>query len=104
MSDNPLRKLPSVNEVLAALRQSASADVDHHAVLVGAIRVELAELRNKLQQGSLENGVPDASAIASRASDRIAKENRPLLRRVINATGVILHTNLGRAPMAECAA
>ncbi len=100
---NPFRNLPSVNQVLE------SPDVrdllrDHaHELVVQAVRQELDRLREQLSQGVSPNGEV-LGALAARVAARLAVELRPKLRSVINATGIILHTNLGRAPMAEAAA
>src|SRR6185312_8595948 len=50
------------------------------------------------------NGQFDMAAIAARVVQRLAHDLRPRVRSVINATGIVLHTNLGRAPIAEEAA
>jgi L-seryl-tRNA(Ser) seleniumtransferase len=103
MTNNPLRNLPSVNEVLAAASPPDAATVHSHAAIVVAIREELSVIRNGLLNG--DNGsIPNAAAIAERALARVAIEFAATLRPVINATGIILHTNLGRAPMASEAA
>ena len=47
--------------------------------------------------------MPKVEKIIARAAARLHAENQPILRRVINATGIILHTNLGRTPLAEAA-
>jgi L-seryl-tRNA(Ser) seleniumtransferase len=104
MANNPLRGLPPVNDILAAppLRLG-TAGVARESI-VAAVRNELADVRRRLREGSAAEGATDAAAIATRAAARLAAESRPKLRRVINATGVVLHTNLGRAPMAVEAA
>src|SRR5438309_294110 len=101
MTHNPLRDLPSVNEVLAALSVDFMVDRPRDAV-VAAVRAELAETRRSLKEDA--GAVPSAAAIAARAGARVSVEVAPKLRPVINATGIILHTNLGRAPMADVAA
>jgi L-seryl-tRNA(Ser) seleniumtransferase len=104
MTNNPLRSLPPVNQILAApvLRDVESAHP--RPLVVAAVRSELEELRLRLAEGASTDGIPDAAEIARRVAARLAREAEPKLRPVINATGVVLHTNLGRAPMAEQAA
>ena len=104
MGDNLFRNLPAVNDILAAPALRALAERHAHDRIVAAARDELAELRNEIGEGAVPDGRVDAEAIAARAAERLEREHRPKLRRVINATGVVLHTNLGRAPMAEEAA
>ncbi len=105
MSDaNPFRNLPSVTEVLAVpVLQALLADQPRE-LLVEAIRAELAEVRERLRRGEALDGLASAEALAQAAADRLRMQVEPKLRRVINATGIVLHTNLGRAPLAEAAA
>jgi L-seryl-tRNA(Ser) seleniumtransferase len=102
MSKNPFRDLPSVNEVLAAPQLGAMAA--SHERLVEGVRLELAELRAHLAGGTEVDGLGGVEAIAARVARRLSREDRPKICPVINATGIVLHTNLGRAPMAETAA
>ncbi len=104
MAQNPLRNLPSVTEVLSAASLRDAATRHAHDRIVEAIRAELADLRRHISQGGALDGRAECEAIAARAAERLTREVRPKLRTVINATGVVLHTNLGRAPMAETAA
>jgi L-seryl-tRNA(Ser) seleniumtransferase len=104
MAQNPLRNLPSVTEVLSAPSLRGAATCHAHERIVEAIRAELADLRQHIGQGGVFDGRANAEAIAVRAAERLNREVRPRLHLVINATGVVLHTNLGRAPMAEAAA
>src|SRR5882762_2451730 len=104
MGENPFRKLPSVNEVLAVPALQTLAHDHAHALIVAAVRTELTELRRRLSQGEPVDGQASAETVAARAAERLGKELRPKLRSVINATGIMLHTNLGRAPIAEEAA
>jgi L-seryl-tRNA(Ser) seleniumtransferase len=86
-----LRALPPVDGLAAAL------DVPH-ARAVSVARAVLAERRAELLSGAA--GEAD---LVARARERLDAQERPSLRRVINATGVIVHTNLGRAPLAAAA-
>jgi L-seryl-tRNA(Ser) seleniumtransferase len=88
MSNERLRQLPSVEEV--AKRFSGVP----HGLLVGEIRRAMERARRTLLEGGQ---LPDVEGEV-RESLRLLRE--PSLRRVINATGVVLHTNLGRAPLA----
>src|SRR5512142_665923 len=99
------RKLPSVDEILRISGVSEHVEHEGHAVVTEAARAVLARLRDEIKAGHLdEKGI--ALAIEG-ISDAVAREIRrslePSLRRVINATGVVLHTNLGRAPLAAAA-
>jgi L-seryl-tRNA(Ser) seleniumtransferase len=96
-----LRALPAVETLLrqAALREDAR-DLPR-SLVVEALRAELAAARTALKRG----GTPphSADALLDRALAHARAESRPQLRRVLNATGVVLHTNLGRAPLSAAA-
>jgi len=87
-----LRDLPAVHDVLDRLALLPARYP--HALLVAEIRAVLDQMRAEILAGH-SNG---ASA-EERVTRRLAALERPSLRRVINATGVVLHTNLGRAPL-----
>ncbi len=106
MSTPSLRKLPSVEKLLGHERLSEVARELPRAVVVGAVRATLAEARATLQRsrkGAANGSVPDPEELAARAAARARLDAAPALRRVLNATGVVLHTNLGRAPLAASA-
>ena len=65
---------------------------------VAAARAVIVERRAELEAGAAE----DADLVA-RARERLERARRPSLRRVLNATGVVVHTNLGRAPLSAAA-
>lgn len=67
-----------------------------HDQIVWAVREELGQTRESLKLGN----DPDDANLLTRIHLRIRKDREPSLRRVINATGIIVHTNLGRAPLA----
>ncbi len=95
-----LRKLPSVSEVLAeilaepALMALVGGDGDDYA-LKTAVREEIARLRAGLLAGDLTDARVDLPRVVRRAA-RLAE---PSLLPLINATGVVVHTNLGRSPL-----
>src|SRR5262245_2050636 len=102
MADNPLRSLPSVNDIIESAL--VRANPHDHALLVDAIRDELSDCRSRVARGEALDGTVTAEAVAERALRRLDRELRPKMRTIINATGIVLHTNLGRAPVAEEAA
>ncbi len=104
MPDHPLRQLPSVNDILESPAVRDLHKEHAHELIVESVRAELAELRQQLAAGPMHDGEASAEAIAARVVLRLQKVFQPKLRPVINATGIVLHTNLGRAPMAEEAA
>jgi L-seryl-tRNA(Ser) seleniumtransferase len=104
MAENPLRNLPAVNDVLRVASLQELSSTFAHEAIVTAVRCELDQLREKLRNGQGIDGQSDPAAIAARVIARLRHDSRPKLRRVINATGIVLHTNLGRAPLAEEAA
>jgi L-seryl-tRNA(Ser) seleniumtransferase len=104
MSANPFRDLPAVNEVLQAPALHALAGTHAHAAVVDAVRLELSALRQRLGQGEAVDGLANVEDVAARVVERLGRTHTAKLRPVINATGIVLHTNLGRAPIAEEAA
>jgi L-seryl-tRNA(Ser) seleniumtransferase len=104
MSDNPFRCIPPVNDVLDVPVVRALAQRHAHDVIVAAVRAELDELRQRVKRGESLDGEVSAASVGERVALRVERELRPKLREVINATGIVLHTNLGRAPIAEEAA
>ncbi len=99
------RALPSVDEVLRSPGLAALIASDGHTTAAEAARVTLAKLRTEISSGSLDSKSIDiAIAGLPGAIERQIRESlRFHLRPVINATGVILHTNLGRAPLSSTA-
>jgi L-seryl-tRNA(Ser) seleniumtransferase len=88
-----LRDLPSIDKLLADVRL---ADEPHEPA-VEAARAVLERAREEIRAGREPQPLVDA------VLEEIARARRPSLRRVLNATGVLVHTNLGRAPLAEAA-
>src|ERR1700734_3512535 len=95
-----LRELPSVDGLMARPTVAALAAEHGRAIVLRSARQALAGLRREIADGA-ELGVGD---IEARVRGTVAAALEPSLRRVINATGVVLHTNLGRAPLSNEAA
>jgi L-seryl-tRNA(Ser) seleniumtransferase len=95
-----LRALPSVDEVL---RELDGADTLPRARVVEAVRAELDERRQAVLAAATPDDLArilvDAPALRPRIEQRLATALAWHLDRVVNATGVVLHTNLGRAPL-----
>jgi len=83
-----LRDLPSVDELAGSVDDPLAVE---------AARIVLARAREEIQAGAEPADLP------ARLRAELEDARRPSLRRVLNATGVIVHTNLGRAPLAEAA-
>ncbi len=94
-----LRQLPQVEELMHAPQIQALDALVPRGVLVECARQSIDAARQRILTGADES--PDATAIADAACTRALANLRPSLRRVINATGVVLHTNLGRSALAE---
>jgi len=88
-----LRDLPSVDELLRDDRLAA----EPHDLVVAAARTVLTRARLEIGAGA------DPGEIVDRVLEELVRVRRPSLRRVLNATGVLVHTNLGRAPLADAA-
>jgi L-seryl-tRNA(Ser) seleniumtransferase len=99
---DPRRSIPSVDGLLTSPEFASLLERHPRPRVVGALRDVIADVR----AGALpaEREAWTSAAYALDVSRRLAASDVPSLRRVINATGVVLHTNLGRAPLAEVAA
>src|SRR5262245_56793132 len=95
MADNPFRALPSVDAVAADPRLLADGG---QALVTAIAREALDNARAAIASGA---ATPTHDAIIADGTQRLEAANRLPLQPLINATGVILHTNLGRAPLAD---
>ena len=98
-----LRGLPSVGRVIEEAAIGALLARAPRPLVVEAVRAAIAARRNAMRRTGGAAGPSDPGAIAREAAARVEERLRPSLRPVVNATGVILHTNLGRAPLPEAA-
>ena len=92
---NPYRDLPRVDRLLA---HEAFASC-HPALLAEAIRTEIEALRNRIASGAID--AVDEAALLEAIGRRYRAALTPSLRPLVNATGVVIHTNLGRSPIDE---
>ncbi len=100
------RVIPSIEQMRQRDAVRALEAGHGHALVVEALREAADELRAAVAAGGAAPATTDEAAAAIEASTgaRLAARVRPSLGRAINATGVIIHTNLGRAPLAAPAA
>jgi L-seryl-tRNA(Ser) seleniumtransferase len=102
MPSSILRSIPSVDRLLR--EPTVALLVERYArgpVLEGARRL-LLEWRERVRVDPAVM-VPPAAALAEQLAEQLSRSTQPPLRRAINATGVVLHTNLGRAPLSAAA-
>lgn len=99
-----LRDLPSVEALLQDTAGVGLTETFGRPLVVEAIRFAISDTRNKIRAETIREGELSLSNLILREAEQIAKKwTMPSLVHVINATGVILHTNLGRAPLSRAA-
>ncbi len=111
--ESAARLIPSIERLRQSPRAQALEATYGREAVVSALRAEAAVLRAEFSAGldasPAESSAPDAppdmiaTRLLDRAATRLARTLRSRLQPVINATGVIIHTNLGRAPLCESA-
>ena len=104
VNSDPRRSLPSVDRLTRQVRKQ-NTSLPEWAVAQAA-REAIEALRDRISQGEFVSGeeVPNADVLALQVAAAAGVLSAPHPRPVLNATGVLLHTNLGRAPLAEAAA
>ncbi len=98
-----LRSLPGVDDVLNSAHFDFLQQILPHTVLVSVIRDVLDDARTELREDKTDSMQNSTESLALKAATAAARMLNPSLRRVINATGVIIHTNLGRSVLAKSA-
>lgn len=96
---NLMRNLPGVDRVLSKVQTMPDFDWPLELLTV-EIQHQISALRKQLLAGTI-SAVPAVDDIALSVLSKMRSAERPSLRPVINASGILLHTNLGRAPLAE---
>ncbi len=94
------RNLPSVDSLLSAPNVAAAAESFSREWVVDLARQELDAARQRIRQGQDADSAEEIAALVCR---RVEEAGQAEPRRVINATGVVIHTNLGRAPLSRAA-
>lgn len=97
-----LRAIPAADVLLRAPSLEAAARAHGGAAVLGAVRAELDALRASVLRGEAR-AIPPRPVLCAAVTERLRRDQAMRLRHVINATGVALHTNLGRAPLADTA-
>ena len=96
-----LRRLPKTDELLNRADLVALAQANPRSVVVDAVRDVVEESRGRILAG--EDVAVDADLVAAQTAKLVEARMRPSLVPVINATGIIVHTNLGRSPLSDAA-
>ena len=98
MNNSQLRHIPSVDKVIASKRMNTLKSMLPHETVVVMVRDYLEQLRFSVSNGASCPSIDEIIDSVSATADDLLQ---PSLSRVINASGVILHTNLGRAPLSD---
>jgi L-seryl-tRNA(Ser) seleniumtransferase len=98
-----LRRIPAVDEVLSCPGVTHALTIRPRWAVLDAVREVLADRRNRVKRGEPAEDLLALAAIEAAVVATAADKAAPSLRPVINATGVVIHTNLGRAPLAATA-
>ena len=96
MASSELRNLPSVDRVLSDRRVQKLVEEYSHPAVLDLVRAQLDDARGRIGNGTQ---APDLDQVVASVEERAASSWRERPGAVINATGVVLHTNLGRAPL-----
>jgi len=103
MSDkNLLRAIPKVDDILKQTEWKNAVVQYPQSIAKNALRLVLDELRSAIQQGTTHS-IPSLTSIIDATKTKITLLTSPGIKRVINGTGVIIHTNLGRSLLAQSA-
>lgn len=100
-----MRWIPSVEQLATQVKNQQMGIQLHHDVIIKLLRATVAEFRQQLLFGNDNNSFSQEAAvhawIRNRFAQKVAKLTGESLKKTINATGVVLHTNLGRAPLCK---
>jgi L-seryl-tRNA(Ser) seleniumtransferase len=97
-SSPELRKIPKCDRLLVAAQEAGFVARLGHGRVMESVRAALDAVRARVQGGQ---PCPPVQEVAAALLSQLAEEAKGSLRRVVNATGVVIHTNLGRAPLSD---
>lgn len=96
------REIPAVDRLLTTTRLQQASGEYPRSLILKAINLVLDDLRAKIQNGEIEaQNQLGLDLVSNRVTEKLKMISRASLRPVINATGVVVHTNLGRSILAE---
>ncbi|MFY9511076.1 MAG: L-seryl-tRNA(Sec) selenium transferase [Rubrivivax sp.] len=95
------KELPAVDRLLRDAAVRSLLDAHGHTLVAGEARTLLDALRTQALAGTLARDDVAPPALAAALAARVEQRLRPRMRRVLNLTGTVIHTNLGRALLAE---
>ena len=99
-----LRRIPAVSKILETAEAKALVARFGHGETVAAIQSVVDGLRASMLAGkALPDDALAQEAVLQTVAERLEQSDRPILKPAVNATGILLHTGLGRAPMPEAA-
>ena len=98
VEQNQLRLLPSIEELLQSPVGQRLIEQYSRPVALHAIRASMAQARSSILEGA---SCPSPAELLMAAEQYLQHEQQPHLRPIVNATGVIINTNLGRAPLSQ---
>jgi L-seryl-tRNA(Ser) seleniumtransferase len=100
---DPRSAIPSIDRFLAVAQVQAWVEAHGRVPVLAAIRAALSDMREALSRGVVPAGCDEPDFYLADVGRRLEAGEVSSLRPVVNATGVVLHTNLGRAPLARAA-
>lgn len=96
-----LRKLPAIDKLLASPLLVELEEAQPHRLIREAAQETVEMLRQQILDEQAELPEMDIDAVVKKVAQRVMHKSQPSLRRVINVSGTVLHTNLGRAPLSQ---
>ena len=96
-----LRKLPQVDRLMQSTALTGLVETHSRSLVLTECRALLDSIRARALAGDVSGEDLEEDSIIQRLSERLDQRQMPYHRRVINATGIVLHTGLGRAPLAD---